>query len=216
MRTIDFCGAINEGLKQEMRRDPSVFVYGIGVPDHKKVFGSTQGLVEEFGAERCFDTPLCEETMTGFALGAAINGMKPVHVHIRVDFLLLAMNQLVNMISSYSYLSGGRTGIPIVIRAIVGRGWGQGAQHSKSLHSFFTHIPGLKVVAPTRPYDAKGLLISSIREPNPVIFLSTGGCTGQLAKFRKNLSLSPLGNPTSCERAGTSPSLLPHGWLWRP
>src|SRR4030066_1886012 len=101
-------------MTQEMEMDPSVFVYGIGVPDHKRIFGSTDGLVEKFGADRCFDTPLAEDAMTGFGLGAAINGMRPIHVHIRADFMLLAMNQLANMVSSYSYMSGGKLNIPMV------------------------------------------------------------------------------------------------------
>ncbi len=171
MRRIDFCSALNEALVQEMRRDPRVFVYGIGVPDHKKIFGSTAHILEEFGPDRCFDTPLCEDTMTGFGLGAAIKGLRPVHVHIRVDFLLLCMNQLVNMISSFTYGTTGRIGVPMVIRAVIGRGWGQGYQHSKSLISYFTHIPGLKVVAPATPHDAKGLLTAAIRDENPVVFL---------------------------------------------
>jgi pyruvate dehydrogenase E1 component beta subunit len=171
MRRISFCDALNEAMHQEMERDPGVFVYGIGVPDHKKIFGTTAGLLEKFGPERCFDTPLCEDAMTGFGLGAAINGMRPIHVHIRVDFLLLAMNQLVNMVSTYSYSTRGRVKVPLVIRAVVGRGWGQGYQHSKSLHSYFAHIPGLKVVLPTTPRDAKGLLTSAIRDDNPVVFL---------------------------------------------
>lgn len=171
MRKISFCEALNEAMRQEMQRDPGVFVYGIGVPDHKRIFGSTAGLVEEFGPLRCFDTPLAEDAMTGFGLGAAINGMRPIHVHIRVDFLVLAMNQLVNMVSSYSYATGGKMKVPLVVRAVVGRGWGQGYQHSKSLHSIFAHIPGLKVVLPTTPKDAKGLLISAIRDNDPVIFI---------------------------------------------
>lgn len=171
MRQISFCEALNEAMYQEMERDPSVFVYGIGVPDHKKIFGSTAGLLERFGSERCFDTPLCEEAMTGFGLGAAINGMRPVHIHIRADFLLLAINQLVNMVSTCSYSTRGQVKVPLVIRAVVGRGWGQGYQHSKSLHSYFAHIPGLKVVLPTTPKDAKGLLTSAIRDDNPVVFI---------------------------------------------
>lgn len=171
MRKISFAAAIREALAQEMARDPSVFVYGIGVPDFKGVFGTTLGLAEQFGSHRCFDTPLSEDSMAGFALGAALKGMRPVHTHIRADFLLLAMNQIVNMMSCHNYMTGGHTPVPIVIRAIIGRGWGQGAQHSKSLFSYFTHIPGLKVVAPTTPRDAKGLLISAIRDNNPVIFL---------------------------------------------
>jgi pyruvate dehydrogenase E1 component beta subunit len=171
MRKISYCEALREAMFQEMERDPGVFVYGIGVPDHKAVFGTTLGMADRFGKERCFDTPLSEDTMTGFGLGAAINGMRPIHIHIRVDFLLLAMNQLANMVSSYQYLSGGKLKVPLVIRAIIGRGWGQGAQHSKSMYSTFAHIPGLKVVLPTTPKDAKGLLISAIRDDNPVIFV---------------------------------------------
>lgn len=171
MRKISYCEALNEAMSQEMERDPTVFVYGIGVPDHKRIFGSTVGLVEKFGSERCFDTPLSEDAMTGFGLGAAINGMRPIHVHIRVDFLLLAMNQLSNMVSSYRYTSAGKLKVPMVIRAVIGRGWGQGSQHSKSMYSVFAHIPGLKVVLPATPRDAKGLLISAIRDDNPVIFM---------------------------------------------
>ena len=171
MRQINFGQAIHEALVQEMERDERVFVYGVGVPDHVAVFGTTAGLAERFGTERCFDTPISEEAMTGFGLGAAVNGLRPVHVHIRVDFLLLAMNQLVNMTSSFIYGTGGRAKVPLVIRAVIGRGWGQGYQHSKSLHSYFAHVPGLKVVLPTTPRDAKGLLISAIRDDNPVVFL---------------------------------------------
>ena len=154
-----------------MERDSSVFVYGIGAPISNQIFGSVKGLAERFGPERCFDTPLSEDAMMGFGLGAAINGMRPVNVHIRADFLMLAMNQLVNMVSTYSYSTRGEIKVPLVVRAVVGRGWGQGYQHSKSLHSLFAHIPGLKVVLPTSPRDAKGLLTSAIRDDNPVIFI---------------------------------------------
>jgi len=170
-RMISYREAIREALTQEMERCPDVFVYGIGVPDHKGIFGSTMGLAEKFGKDRCFDTPLCESAMTGFGMGAAISGMRPVHVHMRADFMLLAMNQLANMVSSYRYVSGGKLEVPMVIRAVIGRGWGQGIQHSKSMHSVYAHIPGLKVVIPTTVYDAKGLLISAIRDNNPVIVM---------------------------------------------
>ena len=122
-------------MTQEMESDPDVFVYGIDVADHKRVFGSTRGLLEKFGPERCFSTPLSEDAMTGFGLGAAINGLRPIHVHMRVDFMLLAMNQLANMVSSYRYMSAGKLEVPIVIRAVVGRGWGQAFQHSKTMHA---------------------------------------------------------------------------------
>ena len=171
MRKITYCEAINEAIIQEMGLDPRVFVYGIGVPDHKKIFGSTAGILEKFGPERCRDTPIAEDAMTGIGIGAAMNGMRPIHVHIRVDFLLLAMNQLSNMASIIAYGSGGKLNVPLVIRAVVGRGWGQGFQHSKSMHSTFAHIPGLKVIAPTTPRDAKGMMAAAIRDNNPVIVL---------------------------------------------
>lgn len=171
MRKISYCQALNEAMAQEMDADPSVFVYGIDVADHKRVFGSTKGLLEKFGPERCFSTPLSEDAMTGFGLGAAINGLRPIHVHMRVDFMLLAMNQLANMVSSYRYMSAGRLKVPLVVRAVIGRGWGQAFQHSKTMHSCFAHIPGLKVVMPTTPEDAKSTLVSAIRDDNPVLFI---------------------------------------------
>lgn len=169
MRKITYCDAIREATVQEMERDPNTFVYGIGVPDHKAIFGSTTGLQKKFGKDRIFDTPIAEDSMTGFGLGAAINGLRPIHVHIRVDFMLLAMNQIANMLSSYNYSTCGQLSVPMTIRAIIGRGWGQGFQHSKTMHSVFAHIPGLKIVLPTTAYDAKGLMTSAIRDNNPVI-----------------------------------------------
>jgi pyruvate/2-oxoglutarate/acetoin dehydrogenase E1 component len=169
MRTLSYQDAIREAIFQEMERDPRVFVMGVGAPTHPYIFGTTKGLLENFGSNRCFDTPISEDAMTGFALGAAIKGLRPIHVHIRADFLLLAMNQLINNLSTFSYSTDGKHGAPIVIRAIIGRGWGQGYQHSKSLFSYFTHIPGLKVIAPTTPYDVKGLLTEAIKDDNPVI-----------------------------------------------
>ncbi|MDP3723066.1 MAG: transketolase C-terminal domain-containing protein [Candidatus Omnitrophota bacterium] len=168
---MTFRRALSLALEQEMETDPNVFVFGLDVPDHKRIYGSTEGLVERFGKHRCFGTPLSEDAMTGVALGAAISGLRPVHVHIRVDFLLLAMNQIANMISTLRYMSGGTLAIPLVIRAVIGRGWGQSAQHSKSLHSVFAHLPGLKVVMPASPQDAYSLLRASVRDDNPVIFL---------------------------------------------
>ena len=212
MRKISFCEALNEAMTQEMERDPNIFVYGIGVPDHKRVFGSTVGLVERFGPERCFDTPLCEDTMTGFGLGAAINGMRPIHVHIRVDFLLLAMNQLANMVSAYRYMGDGKLGVPMVIRAIIGRGWGQGFQHSKSMYSVFAHIPGLKVVLPTTPRDAKGLLISAIRDNNPVIFIEHRWLYWQEDEVPEEPFTIPLGE-ANVLREGKDVTVVATSWM---
>jgi pyruvate dehydrogenase E1 component beta subunit len=170
-RLVSYREAIVEALTLEMENDSNVFIYGIDVADHKRIFGTSKGLVERFGSQRCFSTPLCEDAMTGFGLGAALMGMRPVHVHMRVDFLILAMNQLVNMLASCSYGSAGQLRAPMVIRAVIGRGWGQAWQHSKTMHSWFAHVPGLKVVLPARPSDAKGMLQSAIRDDNPVLIL---------------------------------------------
>lgn len=212
MRNITYCQALNEAMAQEMERDSCVFVYGIGVPDHKKVFGSTIGLVERFGPERCFDTPLCEDSMTGFGLGAALNGMRPIHIHIRMDFLLLAMNQLANMVSSYRYVTRGKLNVPMVIRAIIGRGWGQGFQHSKSMYSVFAHIPGLKVVLPTTPKDAKGLLISAIRDDNPVIFVEHRWLYWQEGAVPEEPFTIPLGE-ANILREGKDVTVVATSWM---
>ncbi len=170
-RALSYADALREATSFEMERNEQVFVLGLGVDDPIGLYGSTKGLHEEFGADRCFDTPISEDAMTGLAIGAAIAGMRPIHVHQRMDFLLLCMNQIINMASKMSYMTDGAVNVPIVIRAVIGRSWGQGAQHSQALHSLFMHIPGLKVVAPTTPHDAKGCLISAIRDNNPVIFM---------------------------------------------
>lgn len=169
--SMTYRDALALAAAKEMDADPSVFVFGLDVPDHKRIFGSTKGLVEKFGSSRCFGTPLSEDAMTGVAIGAALSGLRPVHVHIRADFLLLGMNQIANVMSSLRYMSGGALRLPLVIRAVIGRGWGQGAQHSKSLHGLFGHFPGIKVGLPTSPQDAYSMLRAAIRDDNPVILL---------------------------------------------
>lgn len=170
-RSLTYAEAIREATEQEMDRDPSVIVFGLGVDDHRAIHGTTRDLQKKFGPERVSDTPLSEDAMTGVAIGAALSGLRPIHVHIRMDFLLLAMNQLVNIAAKSRYMYGGAVSVPIVVRSIIGRSWGQGAQHSQGLHALFAHVPGLKVVAPSTPYDAKGCLIESIRDDNPVMFV---------------------------------------------
>ena len=171
MKIVKFGEAINAALHQAMERDPSVFIMGQGVDDHKAVFGSVKGILEKFGKERIFDTPISEAAMTGIAIGAALDGMRAVHIHIRNDFLYLAMDQIFNLAAKWRYMFGGTMSVPIVIRAIVGRSWGQGAQHSQSLQAFFMHVPGIKVVLPTTAMDAQGLLMSAIFDPNPVLMI---------------------------------------------
>ena len=168
---ITFAQAINQALTQAMRQEKSVICYGLGVSDPKGVFGTTLGLEKEFGSSRVFDMPTSENAMTGVAIGAALNGIRPVMCHQRLDFFLLALDQLVNNAAKWHYMFGGECSIPLTIRLIIGRGWGQGPTHSQNLQALFAHIPGLKVVMPTTPEDAKGLLLSSIFDDNPVVFL---------------------------------------------
>ena len=212
MRQISYGEAINEAMMQEMERDENVFVYGLDVPDHKRILGSTVGLVEKFGIDRCFSTPLSEDGMTGVGLGAAINGLRPIHIHVRVDFLILAMNQIANMVSNYRYMSGGKLKVPMVIRAIVGRGWGQSAQHSKSLYSIFAHIPGIKVVLPTTPKDAKGLLISAIRDDNPVISIEHRWLYFIEGDVPKKPVAIPLGEPNILKK-GKDITVVATSWM---
>jgi pyruvate dehydrogenase E1 component beta subunit len=170
-RLLKYVDALREGVEQEMERDPRVFVFGLDVDDHKAIQGSTRGLQEKFGRDRVFNTPLSEDAMTGVALGAAMAGLRPIHVHIRMDFLMLCMNQLVNMAAKAHYMYGGAVKAPMVVRSMIGKSWGQGAQHSQALYSMFMHVPGLKVVAPSNAHDAKGCMIAAIRDDNPVIFV---------------------------------------------
>lgn len=212
MRKTTYVEALREATIQEMERDNRVFIYGIGVPDHKHIFGSTIGLQEKFGPDRVFDTPLSEDAMTGFGLGAALNGLRPIHVHIRIDFMLLAMNQIANMISSYNYSTCGQLSVPMVIRSIAGRGWGQGFQHSKTMHSVFAHIPGLKIVLPTTAYDAKGLLISSIRDDNPVIFFEHRWLYWQEGDVPEESYTIPIGEGNIL-RKGDDVTIVATSWM---
>lgn len=168
---ITFAAAIREGLDQAMEKDARVIVIGEGVPDPKAIFDTTAGLRGKYGDRRVFDMPLAENGMTGICIGAAISGLRPVMVHQRVDFALLAMDQLINNAAKWHYMFDGKASVPLVVRMIIGRGWGQGPQHSQSLQAMFAHVPGVRVVMPTTAYDAKGMLISAIEDNNPVLFI---------------------------------------------
>jgi pyruvate dehydrogenase E1 component beta subunit len=170
-RRLCYHKAIREALDQSLELDPTVFVMGQGVDDPAGMFGTTLNLHEKYGKRRVFDTPLSENGLTGIAVGAAIGGMRPVYFHNRPDFLLLAMDQLVNHASKWSYMFGGAVNVPLVIWACIGRGWGSAAQHSQALQGLFMHIPGLKLVMPSTCYDAKGILLSAIADNNPVIVI---------------------------------------------
>lgn len=171
MRELTFSQALLEATDLCMAKDPSVYLMGLGVPDPKGIFGTTLGLQEKYGEARVLDTPTSENGTTGIAIGSTLTGMKPILVYQRIDFALLAMEQIVSQAAKWHYMFGGQQSVPLVLRMIIGRGWGQGPQHSQSLQSLFAHIPGLKVVMPVTAYDAKGLFIASVEDPNPVIFL---------------------------------------------
>jgi len=170
-RKLKYCLAINEALHQVMAADKSVFLIGQGVKSPWYVGNTANGLLERFGEGRVIDTPVSENAMTGAAVGAAISGMRPVVVHPRMDFMLYAMDPIINEAANWHYMTGGRASVPMVIWGIVNRGGEQAAQHSQALHGMFAHVPGLKVVMPSTPYDAKGLLISAIKDDNPVVFI---------------------------------------------
>jgi pyruvate/2-oxoglutarate/acetoin dehydrogenase E1 component/TPP-dependent pyruvate/acetoin dehydrogenase alpha subunit len=170
-RALSYVEAVREATDQEMARDPAVVLFGLDVDDPKAIQGTTRGLAQKYGPGRVFGTPLSEDAMTGAAVGMALAGLRPIHVHIRMDFLMLAMNQLVNVAAKARYMYGGRVSVPLVVRCMIGKSWGQGAQHSQGLHSFFMHVPGLKVVAPATPYDAKGCLSAAVRDDDPVVYV---------------------------------------------
>jgi pyruvate dehydrogenase E1 component beta subunit len=192
-RELKFHQALLEATEIAMQRDPSVYVMGLGVPDPKGIFGSTLDLHKKFGDARALDMPTSENGMTGVAIGSALAGMRPVLTHQRIDFALLSIEQIVNQAAKWHFMFGGLMKIPLVIRMIVGRGWGQGPQHSQSLQAWFAHVPGLKVVMPATPHDAKGLLIASIEDDNPVIFIEHRWLYGMSGAVPESHYTVPLG-----------------------
>ncbi|MFC1917802.1 alpha-ketoacid dehydrogenase subunit beta [Chloroflexota bacterium] len=192
-RQLSYVEAIREALDLAMYNDERVFVMGQGADDPAGMLGTTTNLQQKYGGDRIFDTPLSENGLTGIAVGAALIGMRPVYMHNRPDFLLLAMDQIVNHAAKWRYMFGGKVSVPLVIWACVGRGWGGGAQHTQSLQGLFMHIPGLRLVMPTRPYDTKGLLLSAIAEPNPVIIIEHRWLFNQTGYVPEGLYTIPLG-----------------------
>ena len=170
-REITYAQSIREAQDQLLNTDKSTYLMGLGVPDPKGIFGTCNNLQEKYGSERVFDIPLSENAMTGVAIGSAITGQRPILTHQRVDFALVSIDQIVNQAAKWHYMFNGQMMAPIVIRMVIGRGWGQGPQHSQSLHAWFSHIPGLRVIMPSNAYDAKGMLIAAIKDNSPVIYL---------------------------------------------
>ena len=172
MRNLKYSEALSEGLVQSMERDANIFVTGIAVDYPSGIFGSTTEAVKRFGPKRVFDAPAMENALTGIAIGAAAVGKRPVIVHPRNDFMFLAFDMMINLAAKWKYMYGGNAGnVPIVVRAVIGKGWGQGASHSQSLQSALAHFPGLHVVMPAFPADAKGLMMSALKSDCPVIML---------------------------------------------
>jgi len=194
-RELTYAQALNEALFEEMRRDPAVFVMGedVAIWGGGGIFGVTKGLVEEFGVERVRDTPISEEGIVALAVGAAATGSRPVAEIMYVDFMGLAMEPITNQAAKLRYMFGGKAKVPVVVRAQEGAGRGNAAQHSQSLEAWFCHIPGLKVVTPSMPADAKGLLKAAIRDDNPVVFLEHKALYFNKAHVPEGEHLVPLG-----------------------
>lgn len=194
-RILTYAQAIHEALDLALRVDPTVYVMGLGVPDKTGVFGTTLGLQDKHGAERVRDMPIAENAMTGVALGSCLVGMRPVMTHMRMEFAVAAMDQICNQAAKWRFMFGDQSRAPMVIRMMVGRGWGQGPQHSQSLHAWFAHIPGLKVVMPATPFDAKGLLLASIEDDDPVVFIEHRWLHGIQGFVPEGYYTVPLGEP---------------------
>ncbi len=193
MRKISYSQAINETLHQMIESDRRVFLIGQGITSPWYVGSTTDGLIDQFGPERIIDTPVSENGITGVAMGAALAGMRPILVHSRMDFMYYAMDQIANQAANWHYMFGGQLGVPLTIWAIINRGGEQGAQHSQALQAMFTHIPGLKVVMPSTPYDAKGLLIASIEDDNPVIYIDDRWLYDSVGEVPEELYSEPMG-----------------------
>jgi pyruvate dehydrogenase E1 component beta subunit len=206
-REITYLEAVGEALSQEMRRDPEVFLLGEDVGVYGGAFGVSRGMLEEFGPERVRDTPISEAAIAGAATGAALMGMRPVMEIMFMDFFTISMNQLVNQAAKIHFMFGGKANVPMVARAPAGSGTGAAAQHSQSLEAWFINVPGIKVVAPSTPHDVKGLLISSIRDNNPVLFMEHKLLYGTKGPVPEDPYTIPLGQ-AEVKREGRDLTIL--------
>lgn len=209
---LSYAEAVRDAFAVMLERDQRTLLVGLGVPDVKGFFGTTSGLVDRFGAERVMDMPCSENAMTGIVLGAALNGLRPVLNHQRLDFALLAMDPLCTQAAKWHYMFGGAMKVPMVVRMLVGRGWGQGPQHSQCLQSWFAHIPGLKVVMPTSPYDAKGLLISAMEDDNPVVVIEHRWLHSIKGPVPQGYYRTPIG-PVRVAKEGTAITLAASSYM---
>lgn len=211
MRKLTFAQAILEATDQSLAKDGSVYIMGLGVTDPKGVFGSTLGLEKKYG-DRVMDMPVSENGMTGIAIGSCLVGMRPIMTHQRVDFMILSLDQIINNAAKWHYMFGAKMKVPLVIRMLIGRGWGQGPQHSQNLNSIFAFIPGLKVVMPTTAYDAKGLLIAAIEDDNPVLFIEHRWLYGISGDVPKKMYREPL-HKARIARRGKDVSIISSSYM---
>ncbi len=193
MRKITYAKAINETFREILKRDPKVFLMGEDLGKYGNIFRITEGLLEEFGPERIIETPISEAAFTGAGIGAALTGMRPVVEIMLCDFITLAMDQIINNAAKMHYMFGGKANIPLVIRTVIGAGNSAGAQHSQALHALFFHIPGLKLILPSTPYDVKGLLVSAIYDNNPILFIENRNLYYAEGEVPEELYSIPLG-----------------------
>jgi pyruvate/2-oxoglutarate/acetoin dehydrogenase E1 component len=193
MARISYSQALRDGIREEMQRDPKVFLIGEDIGVHGGAFGVSRGLLDEFGPQRVITTPISEAAIVGAAVGAAVVGCRPVAEIMYMDFMTIAMDQIVNQAAKMRYMFGGKARLPLVIRTPSGAGRGQAAQHMQSLEAWFVHVPGLKVVMPSTPRDAKGLLKSSVRDDNPVIFIENKLLYATQGEVPDSEYLVPLG-----------------------
>jgi acetoin:2,6-dichlorophenolindophenol oxidoreductase subunit beta len=212
MAQMNMSLAIRSAMELEMERDPTVFQIGEDIGLSGGVFGTTAGLYAKFGDKRVMDTPISESGFVGAATGAAALGLRPVVSLMFVDFIGVCLDQILNQAAKMRYMFGGKAKIPMVVRANFGAGLGAGAQHSQSLEAFFMHIPGLKVVMPSTPYDAKGLLIAAIRDNNPVIFLEHKMLYGLTGEVPEEAYTIPIGK-ADIKRPGTDVTVVATGFM---
>jgi pyruvate/2-oxoglutarate/acetoin dehydrogenase E1 component len=213
MRQLTYVQALSEGLCQAMERDPAIFVTGIAVDYSSGIFGSTTQARKQFGPERVFDAPAMENALTGIAIGAAVMGKRPVVVHPRNDFMFLSFDNLINLAAKWRYMFHGRAGsVPIVVRAVIGKGWGQGATHSQSLQAPLAHFPGLSVVMPAFPGDAKGLTIAALQHHGPVVILEHRALYGTTGPVSEDFVPTPIGQ-AAIMRAGSDVTIVATSWM---
>jgi pyruvate dehydrogenase E1 component beta subunit len=212
VRTLTYAQAIREAHAQMLVADDRVFLIGQGVWSPWYAGGSLEDLDREFGRERILDSPVSENAVTGLAIGAALAGMRPVVFHPRMDFLLLAADPIINQAANWAYLFCGETSVPLVVRAVINRGGEQGAQHSQALHAMFMHAPGLKVVMPATPFDAKGLFIAALEDPSPVLYIDDRWLYGLTAPVPEEMYRVPIGE-ASIRRSGRDVTLIGVSWM---